>query len=933
MKKLFVLFFSLVAIFTLASCDFGNSHEHEFGKEWKHDETMHWRECSCGEKDQQDEHKGGTATETKKAKCSVCGQSYGELVEPEHVHSYEKKSDATHHWTECACGATTEKEAHKGGAATITEKAQCEDCGVSYGELLPVPTYQITYEINGHGEQPEALTEVTALPSTLPVLTADGYKFEGWYLEAEFTTLAIAGSKLSSNITLYAKWTEVIDLSGVVFADKEFIVDGSIKSLAVENLPEGCTVEYENNNHTNKGTYVVTATIKDANGEILDTMEATLKIVPDPEEMAAYPYLTSIGIDPTKTHTAYQLLVYSFYDSDGDGYGDLKGVEQKLDYIAGLGADMIWLSPIMAAESYHAYDITSFYAIDEKLGTTVDFKSLVNKAHEKGIKIILDMPINHTSNEHEWFKAYLNGDEQYAEYYQTYDPSVSYGSGGFGTFYTDEETGKKYFGAFGKTMPDLNYQSEELKQGVQEVFEYWIDLGADGFRLDAIKHIYDPNEIPSYQNSVQMNNDYFAELRANLKAINPNIYLVGENFSGQWEVAQYAQSFDAEFDFDSWQTGLGAVAAEGPWGGGLEKRIYFDDTVVGCTNELIGLNPEWIPSFMTGNHDVNRAASWICDRVEDDDAAMKLYAAMIMLRSGIPYIYYGDELGMYGQNKSGDDWVEDSQIRLPMPFKGTTIDLEKVFYTMVVNDAGVDVGIMGSNMKKDWPEYLTTCTYDSTTPYVEDKIADEDSLYNTYKELITLRNEYKQLSLGTMSTVNDYNGSATIIGFTYENETIYVAFNFSEQALTLKNICDGTIELLHKVNGATVNGTSLEMAARGVAVFKVDGVIDTTPRTQYSLCITPADGSEAYFVPLIPGEEFEGYAQHVGKGVTLNTGDKVSFYNSYAEEYWGIQILNSYSSGKWTVQADGMICNEGGNYDIYVKMKYQQDEVYFGPAQ
>ena len=892
MKKLLVLFFSLVAVFALTSCNFG--HVHEYGKEWKHNTTNHWRECSCGEKYKDGTHSGGTATETRKANCSVCGQEYGELL---------KKPTPT-------------------PAPTPTPTP---------GPVTPTPTptptpvvatYTVTYQINGFGIQPENLTQVTALPTAFPVLTAEGYEFGGWYTDSELTKAAVAGAEITANTTLYAKWTCTIDLSGVKFEDKEFTVDGSQKSLAVEGLPLNCAVEYEGNGQIKKGTYVVTATIKGPHGETLDTLEATMTLIKEAD--GNYPYLTSIGINPAETHTAYQLLVYSFYDSDGDGYGDLAGVEQKLDYIADLGADMIWLSPIMSAGSYHGYDILSFYAIDERLGTTEDFKSLVNTAHEMGIKIILDMPINHTSNEHEWFQGYLNDDPKYAEYYQTYDPNINYGSHGYGTFHTDETTGKKYFGAFGETMPDLNFQSEELKQGVQDVFEYWVELGADGFRLDAIKHIYDPNEIPSYQNSAQMNNEYFADLRAYLKGINPYIYLVGENFSGQGEVKQYAGAFDAEFDFDSWQTGLGAVAGTGPWGGGLEKRIYFDDTIVGCTNELISLNPEWIPSFMTGNHDVNRAGSWICDRVEDDQEALKLYAAMVTLRAGIPFIYYGDELGMYGENKHGNDQakVGDSELRLPMTFSDSTVDILSIF----TNEYD-DGSIIGQNILKDWPNFATD------NPQVDDQIADPNSLLNTYKELIALRNEYKHLSLGTMSTVRDYNGCATIIGFTYEDETIYVAYNFSEQATTLKNICDGTIEIIHTVNGATVNGTSLDMAARGVAVIRVTGTMDTTPQTQYALYITPADGSEAYFVALFPGEEFEGYAQHVGKGVYLNSGDKISFYNSYAEEYWGIQILNSYSSGSWTVQADGMICNESGNYDIYVKMKYQQDEVYFGPAQ
>ena len=892
MKKLLVLFFSLIAFFAVVACDMG--HKHEYGKEWKHDAISHWRECSCGAKDKEGEHKGGTATETRKANCSVCGQSYGEVVK-------KPTPEVTPTPEPTPTPMPTPTPTPGPGTPTPTPTPV-------------VTTYNVTYQINGFGIQPENLTEVGALPATLPVLTAEGYEFEGWYTDSALTKAAVAGAQITENTTLYAKWICTIDLSNVKFEDKEFTADGAQKSLEVENLPSNCTVEYEGNGKTRKGTYVVTATIKGPHGEILTSLEAKMTIVKLND--GTYPYLKSIGINPNETHTAYQLLVYSFYDSDGDGYGDLAGVEQKLDYIADLGADMIWLSPVMAAGSYHGYDVLSFYAIDERLGTTEDFKSLVDSAHEMGIKIILDMPINHTSSEHEWFQGYLNDDPQYANYYQTYNPSINYGSNGYGTFYTDETTGKKYFGAFGETMPDLNFQSEELKQGVQEVFEYWIELGADGFRLDAIKHIYDPNEIPSNQNSVQLNNQYFADLRAHLKGINPYIYLVGENFSGQDEVKKYAQSFDAEFDFDSWQTGLGAVAGTGPWGGGEEKKIYFDDTIVGCTNELISLNPEWIPSYMTGNHDVNRAGSWIGDRVNDDQEALKLYAAMVTLRAGIPYIYYGDELGMYGENKHGNDKakVGDAELRLPMTFSDSTVDILAIF----TNEYD-DGSIIGENILKDWPNFATD------NPQVDDQIADPDSLLNTYKALIALRNEYKHLSLGTMSTVADYNNCATVIGFTYEGETIYVAYNFSEYSTTLEGVCDGTIELIHTVNGVTVNGTNLEMAGRGVAVFTATGTMGSGNSTGgidlkgFSLRGTMTNWSYSTDYLFVAHDDDE-----VKITITLNAGDKFKVVQNNSatagQEWWhgnGCVKQDCKMLTNSTDKDDNIIIKDSGTYTLY----------------
>ena len=956
MKKLLVLFLSLVAVFALASCD---KHKHKYGKGWEHDATNHWHECECGEKDGLAAHTGGTATETKKATCKVCGQPYGSVLggedeetETDEVTETETETEDSQTTPEVVKytityvvnGHGTAPSAEEGTSLPTTLPELTAEGWVFEGwytdEALTtaatagaeitanttlyakwsekVATYTIAFNNNGHGkETPASLEEVVAMPETLPTPTAASYTFEGWYLEAACTTAVTAGTIISANLTLYAKWTLNVDLSAVSLVDKEVEFDGARHSLEITGtLPEGLKVSYEGNNQMTKGDYAITATITDADGEVLKTLEATLKIVANKTDAINYPYLKSIGIDPSETHTAYQLLVYSFYDSNNDGYGDLKGVEMKLDYIKELGTDMIWLSPVMTAGSYHGYDVLSFYSIDPKLGTMADFKSLVNKAHEKGIKIILDMPINHTSNEHEWFQAYLNDEEGYTEYYQTYDPSVTYGQGGYGQFEVDETTGKKYFAAFGETMPDLNYQSEELKQGVQDVFEYWVELGADGFRLDAIKHIYDPHEIPSYQNSVELNNQYFSELRSYLKGINPNIYLVGENFSGQGEVKQYATSFDAEFDFDSWQTALGAVAGIGPWGGGEEKKIYFDDTVVGNTNELLSMNPEWIPSYMTGNHDVNRATSWIADRVADDAAALKLYAAMVTLRAGIPYIYYGDEIGMYGVNKHGT-WVGDAELRLPMTFSDSTVDVRSIFTNTYEDPTTGAVSYVGDNIYLDWP------TFETDNPKVETELANSDSLVNTYKKLIQLRNEIPAISLGSMSSVSDYNSVATIIGFTYNGETTYVAFNFSDKATTLSNICDGTITLIDTINGATVNGTTLNMSARGVAIFTTTGTMATKfsgftlrgsmsnwePSEEYEF--VPHNASEVKLenVELEAGAKFKVVQDNAASHTSADTP---VWWHGYDQVKQDCRYLTSDTDGDKNI-----IIKEAGTYSFY----------------
>ena len=714
------------------------------------------------------------------------------------------------------------------------------------------------------------------------------------------------------------------------------------------------------NSVTSSSTNIITSSssVEDDDDLLLDSSSSFVErdyISSTNVDTEKYPYINSIGVKRGEAHNAYQVLVYSFYDSDGDGYGDLKGVEQKLDYIKGLGSDIVWLSPIMPSESYHAYDVLSFYDIDEKLGTLEDYISLVNTAHSKNMKIVLDMPINHTSTNHEWFRAFLNGDENYQDFYQQYNPDVENGTtssmGSTATFYVNREHQKTYFAAFGASMPDLNFQSENVVNAIKNVFEYWVELGADGFRFDAVKHVFDPNEIPkhtvngedkTWDKSVEMNKQLFKDLSAHIKRISPDLYLLGENYSGQYEVALYADSFDAEFDFDSWHTSLGAVTNKDPWNAS-ERRKYYDDTIVGNSNELISLNSDWIPTFMTGNHDVTRAATYIGDRVRDDDKAFKLYAAMLTLRSGIPFIYYGDEIGMTGSNKSGDGFVEDAEIRMPMQFEDSTINLKKMFYTRMTDANTGKVSLLGSNVMKDLPNYKTE------NPTVEASIADENSLYNTYKDLIAFRNSQPAIYDGTMGQSYDFTGG-TVMSFNKGSERVYVAFNFSERSVDLGDFASGSMNLLYAVNGASVSGTTLKLPARGVAVLSIDGSINLTPSETlgdfdnagetsgeapldgYALEVHAASG-KTYYVPLTPVDEFEGFSQHFADNIKFEEGDVFILYDCNNSVGWIEDTLNPYSTEGWEVVADGIRCTQSGTYDIYVKFKWEADEVYIGPAE
>lgn len=202
--------------------------------------------------------------------------------------------------------------------------------------------------------------------------------------------------------------------------------------------------------------------------------------------------------------TYYEVFVYSFYDSDGDGIGDLKGLTENLDYIndgdpetdTDLGCNGIWLMPIMPSTTYHKYDVTDYEAIDPEYGTMDDFTTLVDECHKRGINVIIDFVMNHTSSQHEWFQTaykYIQSLPEGAEPDASECPYVDYynfSKEKLGGYYPVEGTDWYYEGQFWSEMPDLNWDNEMLKTEFEQIVQFWLDLGVDGFRLDAVKEFY-----------------------------------------------------------------------------------------------------------------------------------------------------------------------------------------------------------------------------------------------------------------------------------------------------------------------------------------------------------------------------------------------------------------------------------------------------------
>ena len=293
----------------------------------------------------------------------------------------------------------------------------------------------------------------------------------------------------------------------------------------------------------------------------------------------------------------YQIMVSSFADSDGDGSGDIYGITKKLEYLDKLGVKALWLTPIQLSDSYHGYDITDYEKVDPKFGSSEspaskqagkvtsetameDYKELITQAHAKGMKVVMDLVLNHTSTSNKWFVSSANLDDEYRGYYQWGNPNTQSKIKEANNWYPYGDHPYSYYAKFGSAMPELNFSYKSTREAVENMSVFWAkDVGVDGFRLDAVKHIYMENEVSStagdtiiydkaaagdYSSDLSKNLHFFKELKSSVTAgSGKNVFFVGENFDGHaYHVAPYYEAFDSLFDFYSYFN-LTSAAATG----------------------------------------------------------------------------------------------------------------------------------------------------------------------------------------------------------------------------------------------------------------------------------------------------------------------------------------------------------------------------------
>jgi len=443
----------------------------------------------------------------------------------------------------------------------------------------------------------------------------------------------------------------------------------------------------------------------------------------------------------------YQLFVRSFADSDSDGIGDFKGITENLPYLKELGIGGIWLLPIHPSPSYHGYDVSDYYAVNPEYGTMDDFEELIKEADKLGIRIMIDLVLNHSSTENEWFQKSMAGNPNYRDWYVWID-STSPRKSAVGSWNQTlfHGTGSSlYAGYFSHTMPDFNVTNPVVIEEFNNIGRFWLEKGVTGFRLDAALHFFGTNEyvgITDFMENVLL----LRRFRNKMREVNPDVYITGEIWDNVVIYSEFYRGVDSPLNFDAGNIILNTAVVGG--NAGYSNRLNM------LYNTFSLVNSKFVDAPFLKNHDQDRVASLPGMTL----SAMKLSAEMLLTLPGSPIIYYGEELGMKGVKSSGPAW--DETRRLPLKW--------------------------GNSYQATWfPD-----TFNSTVLSVSDQLSDQDSLLSTYQRIAKVRNDNPALKYGN-SFIPYRNGSYVLQGFyrafEYEDiqQLVVVLHNFSNNDIDM----------------------------------------------------------------------------------------------------------------------------------------------------
>jgi alpha-amylase len=372
---------------------------------------------------------------------------------------------------------------------------------------------------------------------------------------------------------------------------------------------------------------------------------------------AAFTFLTAVSAGaatpprPGASGVYYEIFVRSFADSNGDGIGDLNGITARLDYLQWLGVSGLWLTPIYPAASYHGYDVTDYFAVNPQYGTMADLHRLLRAAHARGMKVLIDMVLNHTSNRNPWFEQALDPQSPYHDWYIWAGKGADRAAqSSVGVPAWHPRGGRYYLGDFSDDMPDLDYDNPAVRREMIKVGRFWLAQGVDGFRLDATTQIYiDFESDIDNPRAIGRNIAWWRQYHDALRATDPSVFLLGEvPARTEGQAAPYYAALNSVFDFPLAKVLVAAAAGEtSPNLGSYVSAAWhsFRENARG----------PFIDSPFIGNHDRDR----VLDQLEGNMSHMRMAAAMLLTLPGDPFVYYGEEIGMHGVKP-------DPRIREPM---------------------------------------------------------------------------------------------------------------------------------------------------------------------------------------------------------------------------------------------------------------------------
>ena len=481
--------------------------------------------------------------------------------------------------------------------------------------------------------------------------------------------------------------------------------------------------------------------------------------------------------------TYYEIFVYSYNDSNGDSIGDLKGITQKLDYIEDMGYTGIWLTPIHPSHSEnHKYSVDDYYAVDKSFGTLDDFDQLVEEAHSRGIKIILDMVFNHTSQYNAWFQqglsAFKTGNTS-NKYYNYYNFSTKSENSGYKRY----DNGVYAEALFDKNMVDLNLDCEDVKEELSNVMKFWlVDHNADGFRLDAAKHYFGPSSSPDHQKSAE----FVGWITETAKTHKPGAYVVSEVWEGASVIRAYynTSKSDSFFYFPTSVGGANEILhmVSSSFNNRAESASgMFYDSMTSAIENAAG----HIPAPFLDNHDTNR----IADGLGRNSDKIKFAYGLISMYTGTTFTYYGDEIGMIGTRTASNT---DAERRYAMLW-----DNEKGHLPTIKVD-----------------HYPNTYVFDG----VVQQLKSATSILNYYKACNSARKLFPALVRGTPEKISENDG-VLVFKKTYQDKAVTIAINFAGSQKSVA-VPGATLQKGICVTGSiSANGDVLTMPEYSIAIL------------------------------------------------------------------------------------------------------------------